>query len=107
MEKRLKKLVGKRIVVVMDDGLALLGSLKSLDKDTLILKDVYQAPSEEIEWEDPGEKKKMGYVDWTHVDLDEVYIRVEHVLRVWPWKSQKAAEKRALIYSRDEAFLSM
>lgn len=99
LEKKLKKLTGGSLVVVMDDGLSFIGTLKEFDKNTMVLTDVYQGSSCEINWEEVSEDsdsdvkekvesndEKYGFVDWTAVHLEEVYIRVDHVSRIWPWK---------------------
>ncbi len=100
LTKNLKDLKGKKIIVVMDDGLAFLGNLEDFDGNTLILRDVYQAPSKKIKWkyisdeetevkEKIEKKEKVGYIEWTHINLEEVYVRTEHVLRIWHWKYQE------------------
>jgi len=99
LEKKLKKIMEGSVVVVMDDGMSFIGTLKEFDKETLVLTDVYQGSASEINWEEVSEdnkedmKEKMkdkseryGFVDWTAVHLEEVYIRVEHISRIWPWK---------------------
>jgi len=115
MEKRLKDLRGKKLIAVMDDGEAFLGKLKEFDKDTIILTEVYEGPSSEIEWDTLGEKKDSsqregyGFVDWVCVNLEEVYLRVDHISRIWPWKhveeyrEEKKSDKRTPTYTRTPA----
>ncbi len=111
LEKKLKDLEGEEILVVMDDGLAFLGKLIDHDTSTLVLKSVQQAPSKKIRWEEfPDEKDKIiGYIDWTDINLEEVYVRTEHVLRIWRWEKKLKAESREQekggqipIYTREE-----
>ncbi|MEF8873199.1 MAG: hypothetical protein V5A88_00860 [Candidatus Thermoplasmatota archaeon] len=116
LEKKLKGLKGNKILVVMDDGLAFLGDLVEYDSNTLVLKEVNQAPAKKIKWKEipkEGEEveKVVGYIDWTSVNLEEVYIRMEHVLRIWHWKDiqpedetrEKGETRKRPIYTRDEA----
>lgn len=102
--KKLKDLTDERILVVMDDGLAFLGDLTEHDSNTLILENVRQAPSKEIKWKGAPEEKtkgegkekgKKGYIDWTEINLEEVYIRTEHVLRIWRWEREVEEEEEA------------
>ncbi len=104
LEEELKDLEDKRIIIVMDDGLGFLGKLKDFDRDTLLLEDVYQSSAKKINWEtieitdiwrkktivkDLSEKKKpnqndkSGSVEWIKVNLERLYIRMEHILRIW------------------------
>jgi len=103
--KKLNSLKNDDILVVMDDGLGFLGELKEFDKKTLVLKKVLQSSFEDIDWkhispsskdlrENSGEDKKAGFANWTKVNLKEVYIRTDHISRVWPWiKKKKITEK--------------
>lgn len=119
LEKKLKDLADERILIVMDDGLAFLGELEQFDSNTLILKDVYQGPAKEIDWkkgpEEEGkgeEEKKIGYIDWINVNLKEVYIRTDHVLRIWHWTVEKEVEEdsetkdkgQTPVYSKNKGF---
>ncbi len=115
MEKRLKNLKNKRLIAVMEDGEAFLGKLKEFDKDTIILTEVCEGPSSDIEWETLGEKKgysqvgDYGFIDWVCVNLEEVYLRVDHISRIWPWKhvkdypEDKESDKRTPTYTRTPA----
>lgn len=105
LEKKLDGLKTKDILVVMDDGLGFLGELEEYDKNTLVLKKVLQSQFKDIDWKDispknwgsKGEEKKgkrAGFVNWTELNLEEVYIRTDHVSRIWPWiKKEKIPEK--------------
>lgn len=105
LEKKLKKLENKKILVVMDDEIAFLGTLDEFDKNTVILKDVSQGSSTEINWSDVSEtyeeeieKKKdvsVGFINWAHVNMGEVYIRVNHISRIWKWHEKRMEEKEA------------
>ncbi|MEF8832589.1 MAG: hypothetical protein V5A66_03615 [Candidatus Thermoplasmatota archaeon] len=102
--KKLDGLKNEDILVVMDDGLGFLGELKEFDKKTLVLKKVLQSNFEEIDWkqisvdskkfrEKRQNDKKVGFANWSHVNLEEVYIRTDHISRIWPWiKKEKIPE---------------
>ncbi|MFP3872613.1 MAG: hypothetical protein ACOC55_04475 [Candidatus Natronoplasma sp.] len=107
LEKRLKRLKADKIIVVMDGGKAFLGVLKDFDEGTIILTDVCEGPSSEIKWETLGEEERekaseesfeeaYGFVDWVCVNLAEVYLRVDHISRIWPWEhiGKEGAEKK-------------
>ena len=106
LEKKLKDLTKDKILIVMDDGLAFLGTLDDFDKNTIVLKEVYQGSSKEINWNkisevyekektrDTGEEEtSVGFIDWTYVNMEEVYIRVTHISRIWRWYEKKEKEK--------------
>ncbi len=120
--KKLNGLKNEDILVVMDDGLGFLGELKDFDKKTLVLEKVLQSSFEEIDWKEisVGSKnlreknkddKKAGFVNWTQVNLEEVYVRTDHVSRIWPWiKKEKITdetekgsegEKRPIYFEED------
>lgn len=118
LEKKLDDLIGKDILVVMDDGLGFLGELQTYDKKTLILTKVLQSKFDEIDWKKiPSDTKnvrtnkdgdkKVGFANWTRVNLEEVYIRVEHVTRIWPWvhkekvKATSEEVERAIYYEKE------
>ncbi len=116
LEKKLDDLIGQDILVVMDDGLGFLGELKEYDKKTLILTKVLQTQFDEIDWKEiPGDstdvrkrdskEKKVGFANWTRVNLREVYVRVEHVTRIWPWVGKVEGEtkegKRPIYYEKE------
>jgi len=115
MEKRLKNLKGERLIAVMEDGEAFLGKLKEFDKDTIVLTEVCEGPSSEIKWEtlgvkkDSSQKEGYGFVDWVCVNLEEVYLRMDHISRIWPWKhveeykEDEESEKRTPTYTRTPA----
>lgn len=97
LEKKLKMMEGDMLFIVMDDGVVFSGTLKDFDKQTILMTDVKQGSATEIKWKDVGEEEldeepylkyeeegKYGYVPWKDVILDEVYIRIEHISRIWP-----------------------
>ncbi|MEF8874970.1 MAG: hypothetical protein V5A88_09940 [Candidatus Thermoplasmatota archaeon] len=125
LEEELKGLKGKRILIVMDDELGFLGKLIDFDSETLILNDVYQSSAKEINWEEiqmtdvwkrgvkikeaDEEKKterkdKRGYVEWVEVNLDRVYIRTDHIARIW-YESKLEEEDeppvKSTVYSKE------
>ena len=107
LEKKLKALEGKGLFTVMDDGLVFWGELQGFDKHTLVMTNVKQGSATDIEWKEIGEeeideeeptlededKKKYGYISWTKVNLEEVYIRIDHVTRLWPEKHEEIEEE--------------
>lgn len=111
----MKNLKGEKLIAVMEDGEAFLGKLKDFDKDTIILTEVCEGPSSEIRWETLGEKddspqeEDYGFVDWVCVNLEEVYLRVSHISRIWPWEHVEGYErdvqskKRTPTYTRTPA----
>ena len=116
MEKKLDACIGKDILVVMDDGLGFLGELQEYDKKTMVLTKVLQSKFDEIDWKKISSKskgfrnrdnkdKKIGYANWTRVNLKEVYVRVEHVTRIWPWigkvKGESKEGTRPIYYEKE------
>ncbi len=122
LKDELEDLKEKRILIVMDDGLSFLGELKDFDNDTIILEEVYQTEAKEINWndfekndvwgrkakvKDIGEKSqqkdKLGYVEWVEVNLDRLYIRLDHVVRIWyesRLKRKDRAPSKSTVYSK-------
>ncbi len=89
LEKRLKELRGETILVVMDDDIAFKGKLTDFDRDTMILDEVLQTIASEIDWEEQsGEgtvgREWCGFIQWTEIRSGEVYLRVDHISRIWP-----------------------
>lgn len=105
LEKKLSGLEHEDVLVVMDDGLGFLGELEDYDKNTLVLGKVLQSRFKDIDWKDipshPRERqeetgdKKAGFANWAEVNLEEVYIRTEHVSRVWPWVKKEEIPREA------------
>jgi len=96
LEKKLDGLLGEDILVVMDDDIVSLGVLEEFDAKTLVLKKVFQAPSKKIDWKrisSTSKNKKVGFMDWSEVNLEEVYVMIEHVTRIWKWGKMKKVKK--------------
>lgn len=107
LEKKLKDLKEDKILVVMSDGIAFKGKLEDFDKKTLVISEVRQGPTKDIIWTDTEEGKegeepmrvkegdepkqdRYGYIPWTSINLEEVYLRTDHITRIWPWKKVKS-----------------
>ncbi len=112
LQKKLKRSKGEKVIVVMEDETAFLGVLKEFDEGTIVLTDVCEGPSSEIEWNslekgpesEETPEEVTGFVDWICVNLEEVYLRVDHISRVWPWKHEEdREEKRTPTYTRTPA----
>ncbi len=124
LERELGNLKGKRILIVMDDGLVFFGKLIDFDKETLLLKEVLQASSKEINWKEieatdvwglgvqlkelDGKsekvKDKVGYVEWIKVDLEKLYIRTDHVIRIWyegDLEKKEQKPKKTDVYAKE------
>ncbi|MFW5898224.1 MAG: hypothetical protein ACOCT7_00050 [Candidatus Saliniplasma sp.] len=104
LENKLDRLLGDDVLVVMDDDFLFLGILDEFDSRTLVLKKVLQAPSKQVDWKNisPNSKtmrdggregKKVGFMNWSEVNLEEVYVLMEHVTRIWNWGKKKKVEK--------------
>ncbi len=116
IEKKLENSVDNDVLVIMDDDFAFLGELVEFDNETMVLKRVLQAPNKDINWKKiskaseelkKGEKgkKRVGFMNWNRVNLEEVYIRLEHVTRIWPWipkHEEKSKEGKRPIYYEKE-----
>ncbi|MFO8110855.1 MAG: hypothetical protein R6U17_10115 [Thermoplasmata archaeon] len=111
LEKKLKALEGSVILAVTDDGMAFAGKLVEFDKTTIVLQQVYQGSTSKINWHDAPEEEgtedtpkkgsKYGFVDWAAITLDELYINIDHVSRIWPWNQQDSSTNRETeVYSR-------
>jgi len=116
LEKKLDGLKGEEILVVMDDDFLFLGELEEFDENTLVLKKVFQAPSKDVDWENISSdskirqkndgEKKVGFMNWSEVNLEEVYIRTEHVTRIWSWIKRKKRDepikgRRPIYYEKE------
>ena len=114
LEKKLREQKDNIVIAVMTDDMAFMGKLVEFDKDTLVFQNVSQASSKDIDWEEmdvsksSGEAKTCtvpGCIEWTDVDLEEVYLQVEHISRVWPRnlpiKDNKSSTGRDTIYRRE------
>lgn len=118
LEDDLKELKEKRILIVMDDGLGFLGKLIDFDSDTLLLKDIYQAPAKEINWKKirkihasvgsekkkKDRKEKTGYVEWIEVNLERLYLRTDHIVRIWYESGLQEVDEpptKSTVYSKE------
>lgn len=88
----LTDLLKSEIAVVMGDGMAHLGNLSKFDRDILILENVFEAFSQEVDWVETASGVK-GYMYWRRVNLPRVIIRTEMILRIWPWKPQDLTKR--------------
>ncbi len=103
LEKKLKDLSDKKLLVVMDDEIAFLGTLQEFDKETLVLKDVFQGSTTEVNWSELGEinpeeageegETVVGFIDWTYINMEEVYLRAIHISRIWRWHKKETEKK--------------
>ncbi len=109
LEKKLKDLKDRKIVVVMTDGIAFMGTLTDFDKTTIVIEDISQTHAADIDWEEIDVDKEgidtgdvSGYINWTAVKLEEVYLQTEHISRIWPGHTFEKAttEYREPIYTR-------
>ena len=83
--RKLDELKNNCIVVVMSDGMAFKGTLVDFDDDMIVMRDIAETNTQEIEWQNQGKKEKKGYIPWRDIALKEVIIRMDKVLRIWPW----------------------
>ncbi len=102
LEKKLERLKGHDILVAMDDDLLFLGSLEEFDEKILVLKEVLQAPTKEVDWKNispeskvikNGGSEKVGFMNWSEVNLEEVYVMMEHITRIWRWGRKKKVKE--------------
>ena len=106
MTQKLSNAIGSEIVVVMSDGNCYKGELSEFDGIVIVLHNIAETTTKEIEWETPlkdkirkkGEMK--GYIVWRHIALPEVVILVDKVLRIWPWKPKVEGKKKR--FAKDE-----
>lgn len=115
MKKKLRNLKRGKVIAVMEDGEAFLGKLEEFDENTIILTEAWEGPSSKIQWETLEDKKDSsrlddyGFVDWILVNLEETYLRVDHISRIWPWehvneyREDEESTKRTPIYARTPA----
>ena len=101
LQTELAELLHKEIAVIMADGNAYRGKLKKFDEDILILEEIFETSTHEIDWieTDDGSGKPVtikGFVPWRRVTLPRLIIRTEMVLRIWPWRpaGEKTLKKK-------------
>ena len=98
LQNELSNLVNEEIAVIMADGNAYRGKLKTFDSEILILEDIYETSTHEIDWVETDENGKSvsikGFVPWRKVTLPKLIVRMDMVLRIWPWKPGTDATKK-------------
>lgn len=106
LQKKLKELMNKEMLIVMEDGRGFKGRLVEYDDEYIILKDVIESSTVELRWRvplvalPPSEKStKLGEGGITVGDtgsklvkLNEVMIRIPMILRIWTWAPEKVKE---------------
>ncbi len=121
LEKELEQYLNQTILVITDDGLAFLGELKDFDSETLILEEVYQTSAKDINWKNTDisdfwtdsvkirevkqkSSDEVGVVEWVKIDLERLYVRIEHVVRIW-YESEFGQEgnipSQTTVYKKD------
>ena len=96
----LEDLVNKEIAITMYDGQAYRGKLSAFDHETIILTEVYEASTAEIDWRGEADKKSeiiKGYIPWRKITLPRVIMNMDFILRIWPWEvgeKKKASGKK-------------
>ena len=90
---KMKSYSGNDVIVVMVDGRALKGKLTDVGKDYMVLENVYETDNVEITWKDI-DNRKVGFAKWKKVNLPEVTINLQGILRVWPYIIKETEEKK-------------
>ena len=89
LEQELEKLMKKEIAVIMNDVQAYRGILTRFDNEIVVLESVYETSNDEIDWVEISDGKKQtsikGYIPWRRVTLPKLIVRLQMVLRIWPW----------------------
>lgn len=102
LARRLTELVDEKVVVVMLDGRAFLGTLREFDDRCLVLEDVVEGSTDNAHgWEEPTVGTGLAHkvVTWSgvfsHEDKDaevvrlkDVLVQLQGVLRVWEWSEE-------------------
>ena len=97
IEDELSSLIGRNIVVIMNDEKKFRGTLVNHDSKVLIMEDVLEL-SDKFQWvkpiiytavsknitdnQDIVEQSDRGY-------LNKVLINTRHIVRIWPWEPKK------------------
>ena len=85
--EKLEDFIGHPIAIVMEDGYSYKGILKEYDVDIIILTDVEETTNSDVGWKEMlKDKHDPNFILWRKVGLPEVIIRIDKVMRVWPWK---------------------
>jgi small nuclear ribonucleoprotein (snRNP)-like protein len=89
LEQELEELIKKEIAIIMNDGQAYRGILTRFDNEIIVLEQVYETSNDEIDWVEVSDGKKQtsikGYIPWRRVTLPKLIVRLQMVLRIWPW----------------------
>lgn len=107
LQKRLKELLQKEMLIVMEDGRGFKGKLVEYDDEYIVLKDVIESSTVELRWRvplvalPPSEKGTdldkegltIGDTGSKLVKLREVMIRIPMILRIWTWTPEKVKEE--------------
>lgn len=102
LQEHLKNMMNKDIVIVMTDGQAFKGKLRSYDDNSLILEEVMEARATDARWrealvtvpvsdfESGGAGGIMiGDTGSSMLKLTTVIIMLPHISRIWIWAPKK------------------
>lgn len=107
LQKKLKELMQKEVLIVMEDGRGFKGRLVEFDEEYIVLRDVIESSTVELRWRvplvalPPSEKDTklgeggimVGDTGSKLVKLNEVIIRIPMILRIWTWTPEKVKEE--------------
>ena len=102
LEKALKKLVGKDILLVQMDGTGFKGILEEYDDDALVLSEVSEIDPETLTWCAPkvsmingpaGVKEKTGEI----AKLNRAIFLTSHIMRIWEWSPEKVEKAQKFV----------
>jgi len=91
LKNKLKAKLGSRVVVVMVDGRYLRGILRAVEEGLVVLDTVEETSGQDIEWK-KGAGVLSGRHIWSRIDLSEVYINMDNIIRVWPWPEEETKD---------------
>jgi len=92
-KQRLKGKIGTRVIVVMDDGVAFRGFIRSVEEGIVIMDRIEETVAKEVEWE-TTETGECGFHSWCAVDLPKVYLNPIHISRVWTLPVEESLEEK-------------
>ena len=88
--EELTELKDTEIAVMMNDGNGYRGRLARFDQEIMVLEEVYETSTTDVDWIETKEAEKIttvkGYVPWRRITLPRVIIRIPMILRIWPWQ---------------------
>lgn len=102
LSQELTDLLHSEIAVIMNDGMAYRGLLEKFDNEVIVLTNVYETSNQEIDWveseaaKESGSGTIRGYVPWRRITLPRLIIRIQMVLRIWPWSPHNLAPKQTV-----------